>query len=187
VVQTKANWANNNTFTATVAWSADTTTSNPIRQIDTCASLVLTNCGRLPNVIAMNNATFNAAKEHVSVIDRVKYTSMQSVTESILAALFGVQTVLNAKATYMSAQEGLTETTGNIWTDTVFLGYIEPSMGLKKISALTTFWKNNSGFPIMVKKWREEKLSADRVEASAMFQNKIVSSDCGYLIIDTIQ
>lgn len=187
IVQTKANWSNNSSLTSTMAWSADTTTSNPIRQVDTAASVILLNCGKKPNVIAMNDQTFNVAKEHVSIIDRVKYTSMQSVTEGILATLFNVGTVLQATATYMNAEEGLTETSARIWNDTVFIGYVAPSMGLKTISALTTFWQNNTGYPVMVKKWREEKRSGDMIEASAMFQNKIVSSDCGYLILDTVQ
>lgn len=187
VVQTKANWSNNSSLTSTLAWSADTTTSNPIRQIDTAASTILLNCGKKPNVVAMNDQTFDAAKEHVSIIDRIKYTSMQSVTENILANLFNVKTVLKAEATYMNGAEGLTETTARIWNDTVFVGYIDPDMGLKKLTALRTFWKNNTGYPVTVTKWRDNARKGDWIEAEAMFQNKIVASDCGYLIIDTVQ
>jgi len=141
----------------------------------------------MPNTIMLNNDSFLAAKEHTSIVDRVKYTSQRSVNEAILANLFNVKTLLRAKGVYNNSEEGLDETNAVIWTDTVFVGYIESAMGLKKLSALGTFWKSNLGAPVMVKKWREEKHSADRIEATAMFENKIIASDCGYLIINTNQ
>src|SRR5205823_2406768 len=98
LVQTKANWANQTSLTSTLAWSANTTTSNPITQVDSASTVILVNSGRKPNVMAMNDQTFNAAKEHVSIVDRVKYTSQTSVTRQILANLFNVGEVLVAEA-----------------------------------------------------------------------------------------
>lgn len=187
IVQTKANWSNNNSLTSTLAWSANTTTSNPITQVDSAATAILLNCGRKPNVIAMNDQVFKAAKEHQSIVERVKYTSAASVTEGILASLFNVGKVLVAEAMYNANDEGAADAQTRIWNDTIFIGYVEPSPGLKKVSALYTFWQDQTGVPVAVKKWREEGNAADKVEAAAMFQNKIIASDCAYLILDAVQ
>lgn len=187
IVQTTTSWGNSTSLTSTLAWSANTTTSNPITLIDSVSSVILLNAAKMPNVIAMNDQAFMAAKEHTSIVDRVKYTSMQSVGPDLLARLFNVDKVLVAKVTYNTGDEGVGDTISRIWSDTVFVGYIDPTPGLKRISALATFWKKNTGMPWTVKKWREEKLSADRVEVGSMFQNRAISSDCGYIIIDTVQ
>lgn len=187
IVQTATNWANTTSLTSTLAWSANTTTSNPITLVDSVSTVILLNASKNPNTMVLNDQAFNAAKEHTSIVDRVKYTSAQSVTESLLASLFNIPKVLKASVVYSTNDEGLADATARVWNDSVWVGYIEPLPGLKKLTALATFWKNNTGFPQMVKRWREEKIGADRVEVSAMFQNKIVASDCGYLIVDTVQ
>lgn len=187
IVQFSGTWANVTSLTSTLAWSANTTTSNPIVLVDSVSAAILGNCGRKPNTMAMNDQTFNAAKEHISIVDRIKYTSADSVGPDMLARLFRIDKLLVAEATYNNSDQGLAETLTRIWNDNVFVGYVEQSPGLKRISALYTFWQNQTGVPYMVKKWREEKKSSDEIEVGAMFQNKTIATDCGYLILDTVQ
>jgi hypothetical protein len=190
LIQTPGNWGNLTSLTSTLAWSANTTLSNPITLLDSVASSILQQSGRVPNVLALADASFRAAKEHVSVLDRIKYTSPDSVTPDLLARLFNLQKVVVSQAIRNTADEGLTETTtaqAFIMTDTAFLAYIEPTPKLKMVTALTAFWSNEGGSPYIVKKWREEKLSADRIEASVMFQHRAICSDAAALIINTNQ
>lgn len=186
-VQTSGIFSNALSLTSTYAWSANTTLSNPITQIDSVSTAILTSSGVLPNVIALDDPSFRAAKEHVSIVDRVKYTSAESVGEALLAKLWGLDKVLVGKATYNSAQEGLTDTLSRVWTDTAVLCYVDQNPGLKKISALYTFWQNQGGVPYRVKKWREEKIEADRIEVQSMFDNKIVASECAGVIVNCVQ
>ncbi len=185
--QTKTNWGNNTSLTSTLAWSANTTTSNPITQLDSAASVILQNSGKKPNVLAVSDPQFRAMKEHTSILERIKYTSPDSVTPQMIARLVNVEKVLVAESTYNSADEGISPSMAFIWTDTAFLAYIEPAPGLRKVSALYTLWSNEFGTPYTVKKWREEKLDADRIEVQAMFQNKAIATDCAYVIVDTNQ
>lgn len=190
LIQTTTNWGNLTSLTSTFAWSANTTLSNPITVMDSVSTQILSQSGVVPNVVALAQASFLAAKEHVSVLDRIKYTSPDSVTPEMLARLWNVGTVLVSKAIRNTADEGMTETTtaqSFIMTDTAFVAYIEPTPKLKMVSALTTFWSNEGGSPYIVKKWREEKLSADRIECSAMYQAKCIASDAAALIINTNQ
>lgn len=186
-VQTSGVFSNALSLAATAAWSANTTISNPIVQIDTVSVAILNSSGKLPNVIAIDETSFRAAKEHVSIVDRIKYTSSDSVSESLLAKLWNIDTVAVARASYNTAQEGLSDDLSRVWTDTAIIAYVEKSPGLKKPSALYTFWQNQTGMPYRVKKWREEKIEADRIEVQSKFDNKIVASECAGVIVNCVQ
>jgi hypothetical protein len=184
--QTASNWANLTSLSASMQFSANTVTSNPILMVDSVSSAILGNCGRRPNTMVMNDLVLNNTKEHISIVDRIKYTSAQSVGPDLLSALFRIPKILIPEATYNNSDLGQTETLTRIWNDNVWIGYQEASPGLKKLSATYTFWQNNTGSPYTVKKWREEKIESDRVEVQAGFSDKAVATDAGYLLVDTV-
>lgn len=181
-------WANVTSLTSTFAWSANTTLSNPIQFLDSAASTIMQTSGLKPNVCAINDPTFRAAKEHVSIVDRIKYTSADSVSEDILAKLFNVDKVLVARGVRNTGQEGLSDLTTNswIWTDVAWVGYVEKNPGLKKPSALYNFTLKK-GNTVEVRQWREDSLKADAIEVSKMYQQQVAFSAAGYLIYNTVQ
>lgn len=187
LVGTASNWGATTSLSSTLAWSANTTLSNPILNADSAAATVLQNSGKVPNVCAMDDRTFRAAKEHVSVVDRIKYTSAESVSEGLLAALFSVDKLLVARGVQNTGPEGLSEAMAFIWTDCAFFAYVETAPGLKKASALYTFTQTEAGNPYKVSRWREDNLNGDMIEVSCMFQNRAVASACAYLIVNTVQ
>lgn len=189
LVGTAANWANTTSLTSTFAWSANTTLSNPISFVDSAASTVALHSGKMPNTVVINHPTFAAAKEHTSVVDRIKYTSPDSVTAPMLAKLFNVDRLLVAGGIYNTTQELVYTTTGDswIWTDCAFVAYIAPTPSLRTPSALYQFTKNEFGNPWKVKKWRVEEREGDMIEVSTMFQHRVIASDAAYLIVNTVQ
>lgn len=187
IVTTASNWANATSLSSTLAWNQNTTLSNPIAFVDSACSVVAAQSGKIPNTVVLNDPTFRAAKEHISIVDRIKYTSPDSVTDQILAKLFNVQQVLVAGGIQNTGQEGQADSMGWIWTDMAFVAYIEQNPGLRKPSALYQFTKTEFGNPYKVKRWREEEREGDFIEVSSLFQNKVVASDCAYIIVNTVQ
>ena len=187
LVGTAANWANTTSLSTTQAWSQNTTLSSPLGNADSAASVITQNSGKKPNVCAMDDRTFRAAKEHTSTVQRIMYTSAQSVTPDLLASLFGVERVLVASGIQNTGAEGLSETMAFIWTDMAFFAYVERSPGLKKPSALYTFTQAEGGMPYKVTQWREDSLDGDMVQVSKLFQNRAVASACAYQIVNTVQ
>ena len=181
-------WANTTSLTSTFAWSANTTLSSPLLFVDSAASTVAQRCGSVPNTVLLNDPAFRAAKEHVSVVDRIKYTSAESVSENLLAKLFGVEKLLVGRGIRNTGAEGLADATDNtfIWTDLAWVGYVERNPGLNKPSALYNFTVK-AGNPVMVKKWREDKLGGDMIEVSKIFQQVAPMSAAGYLINNIVQ
>jgi hypothetical protein len=190
LINPASNWAQATSLTSTLAWSANTTLSNPITFADSAASVILQNASKRPNRCLLDLRTFNAAKEHISIVDRVKYSSTDSVTKELLARLFNIEKVVVAEAAINSGQEGLADSMGFLFTDLAFFCYVSPAPGLFEPSAFYTFSKSGMGLdggPDMVKRWREEKRKGDFIEVSKMYAHKIVASDCAYHIANTIQ
>ena len=189
VVQDVANWGTSvdASATATLAWTSNTTTTNPITLIDSLSSVILLNSGTNPNRLILTDPQFKAAKEHVSIVDRIKYTSADSVTPAMLAKLFNVDQVLLATGVEHTPKEGVdTNTMAFIWTDAAFLYYVPASPSLKQASALYTIWKDAYTEPFKVERWREAKRSSDAIQVSAMFQHKPVATSCAALIVNIV-
>lgn len=184
---TPGNWANVTSLSSTLAWNQNTTLSNPILFVDSATTVIAQQSGKLPNTIVMNDPTFRAAKEHISIVDRIKYTSADSVTETMLSKLFNLPKLLVAGGIRNTAQEGLADSVNYIWTDVAYVAYMEPNPGLKKPSAIYQMTKSEFGNPWKVKTWREEEREGDFIEVSTMYQFKAVASDCAYLIVNTVQ
>ena len=182
---TNGNWANETSLGAAAPWNANTTATNPILIGDSAATAVLTNAGRKANVGVLDFRSFQACKEHVSVVDRVKYTSSDSVTPKLLQALFGVEKLLVAEGANNTANEGLAATMALIWTDSAWFGYVNPSPGMRKPSALYCMKKTAGG--TQTKRWRDEARNGEWFEVTNMYDQVTPSTDAGYLIVDTVQ
>lgn len=185
VVLTKANWAQNHSLSTTCQWSLNTTLSDPIVDINTATTVIALATGKEPNVVQVNFQTFVNLRNHTAFVDRIKYTSPESVTEALIARLLNVERLLIGRAIQNTAPEGLPASNAFVWTDSAFIGFIERNPGLKKVSALYTFRKTDRGNPWSVKKWDEPKKDGQMIEVGTMYEHKIICSTCGYVVVDT--
>ena len=176
---TSTSWSLNVSLAATAQWSSNTVTSNPVPQFDTAATTIIQNSGQRPNYAIIPRNGYVAAKSHVSILDRVKYTSSE-MTPKILQGLLDVEELLVPIASYDTSNEGLTESITSIWDDNAFLGYKPNRASPLKPSAGYIFQLNEP----MVKRWRDEEIAADAIEVNMKYVAKVVSSLSGYLIKD---
>lgn len=184
IINTITNWANKTSLSSTQAWAQNTTLSNPITFVDSATTSIRRRSGTKANTIVLSDSTFKAAKEHVSITDRIKYTSAESVTPALLATLFNVEKVVVSTAVRNAGEEGLTDSLVDIATDTAFVCYVERNPGLKKPSAFYSFVKQGNTNPFRVRTYRDEPREGDVIEVSTFYQHKVVSSDCAYVIVD---
>ena len=171
-----------NNASLSAAWTSNTTTTNPIIDIDSATAKIIESSGYTPNKLCMSDAGFRACKNHVSVLDRVKYTTADSITEQMLAKLFNVQELLVGRAIRDTSDEGLTPSLSFIWSNAAFLAYMESSPGLRKASAMYQFLGMGAGSPYSVTKWRNDARKGDIIEVSSLFQFKAIATQCAYLI-----
>ena len=102
---TTTNWSQNVSLAAGSDFASNTTTSNPIPVFDTASTTIINNGGVTPNFGVIPRAAFTAIKNHVSILDRVKYTS-QEMTVEMLAGLFDLEQILVLLPQLISVEQG---------------------------------------------------------------------------------
>lgn len=169
--------------TPTNLWS-DYTNSDPLTDVETGKETILLNTGYEPNTLVLGYQVFRQLKNHPDIVDRYKYTSADAITEEMMAALFGVDRVLVAKAIYNNSAEGHADNYAFTHGKNALLCYSAPSPSLLAPSAGYVFaWRgvseglgNNIGIKNIPMPW----LGANRIEGQIAFADKVVGSDLGY-------
>lgn len=174
---TTTNWSLNVSLAAGADFGSNTTTSNPILIYDTGAATVVANSGKTPNFGYIPFAGFLNVKNHVSVLDRVKYTSSE-VSQAMIQALIGLQELHVPKAVQDTAADGLSPVMSNFFGSSSFLGWKPASAGLKTPSCAYMFISSKP----RVRSWVDNERNATAIEVEVKFQPKVVASLTGYLI-----
>ena len=174
-------WATDST--PTNLWN-DYTASDPIGDIETGKRTILSTTGYEPNTLVLGYDTFIQLKNHPDLVDRIKYTSSQVLSESLMASLFGVPRVMVAKSLKATNNEGATGAYAFNYGKNALLTYSAPSAGLLQPSGgYVMSWTGVSqgiGATIGVSRMRMEQFKADRIEAEVAFDMKVIGSDLGF-------
>lgn len=165
-----------------IKWS-DYTNSDPIVDIEAGKAQILSTTGMEANTLVLGYETFRSLRHHPDLVDRIKYTSAQTITTDMIARMFEVDRVLVSKAVKATNNEGATGayafTTGKV----AWLGHVAPNPGLLTPSAGYIFgWTGVSGGlgqTVGTSSFRMEHLKATRVEAEVAFDNKVIAADLG--------
>jgi hypothetical protein len=164
-------------------WS-DYAASDPIDDIEDAKAGILSTTGMEANTLVLGYDVFRALKNHPDIVDRIKYTSSQTVTADMLAAMFDVPRVIISKAVKATNNEGATGAYAFTSGKKALLCHVAPTPGLLTPSAGYSFsWTGVSGglgATVGTSQFRMESLKADRIEAEMAFDNKVIASDLGW-------
>lgn len=162
----------------------DYTNSDPIEDIEAAKQGVLSVTGLEANTLVLGYEVFRQLKNHPDLVDRIKYTSSQTITEDMLARMFDIERVLVSKAIKATNKEGATGAYSFTTGKSALLAHVASAPGLLTPSAGYTFqWTGVSGglgATIGTSSFRLDSLRATRIEAELAFDNKVVASDLGY-------
>jgi hypothetical protein len=183
-------WANTATGVASGASTGEFnqwdnfTDSDPIEDIEAGKAEILSVTGLEANTLVLGYDVFRSLKHHPDLVDRIKYTSSQTITEDMLARMFDIERVLVSKSIKATNAEGATGAYSFTTGKNALLCHVASAPGLLTPSAGYTFqWTGVSqglGATIGTSSFRLESLKATRVEAELAFDNKVVGEDLGY-------
>lgn len=179
---TTTQWSLNVSLAAAAAFTANTTVSDPVPIFDTGATTVIANSGKTPNFGFIPRPEFVAIKNHISVLDRVKYTSSE-VSVEMIKALVGLQELHIPTAMQDTAAEGIAPSMSSFFAAKCFLGW-KPAGGggIKTPSCGYMFMRSTP----RVRSWFDNERNATAVEVEVKYQPKVVASLTGYLIAGTV-
>ena len=167
----------------TKQWS-DYAASDPINDIETAKAGILSTTGMEANTLVLGYDVFRQLKNHPDIVDRIKYTSSQTVTADMLAAMFDVPRVIVSKGVKATNNEGAAGVYAFTAGKKALLCHVAPNPGLLTPSAGYSFaWTGVSGglgATVGTSQFRMEHLKADRIEAEMAFDNKVIASDLGW-------
>lgn len=178
-------------FTPTTKWGA--AGSDPIQDFEAKRREITGRTGMLAREMKFvaSPSVDSILRNHPAIMDRIKYTTSETVTEQLLARLFGIGEYMVAEAVKNKAKEGATDDVGYIVdNDCGLLAYAAPRPSLKMPTGGYTFaWKAFGGSGkggVRVSKFRMEHLRADRVETEMAYDMKLVAPDCGIFFNDLL-
>jgi hypothetical protein len=189
LISRERTWASS--FFTTGVWGTDSTpstlwsaaNSTPLKDVEAGKMSILQNTGFMPNTMVMGAQVFSALRDNATIRDQFKYTSADSIDLAMLARFFNIERVLVMQGVYTSSAEGQSDTQAFIGGKNSLLCYSAPSPSLMTPTAGYTFaWSGYTGSigGMRIKKWREERLAADRIEGEMAYAQKVVASEMGY-------
>jgi hypothetical protein len=171
-----------NTAGPTSAWG--TTNSTFDKDIITAIKYIHSKVFLKPNLMIIPYEVACTLTFDPTIKDMVKYIqNLLTIDSEIILPkkLYGV-TIKIAGAGQNTANLGQSETLAYIWGQDVWLGYVEPSPGLKKLSLGYTFqWKERQ-----VRKIRQDFELATYVDVMEYTDEKIVEGNCGFRITSVL-
>lgn len=163
-------------------WS-DYANSDPLEDIEAGKEKILSTTGFEPNTLVLGYQAFRKLKNHPDLVDRIKYTSSNVITEEMMARMFQVDRVLVTKSVKATNNEGASEAYSFVHGKSAMLCYSAPNAGLLQPSAGYTFgWTGVSGglgSTIGTSRFRMESLKSERIEAEAAWDHKVIAADLG--------
>lgn len=143
-----------------------------------------------PNTVIMSYDVFLAIKHNTGILDRVKYTQLGVVTTDLLASLFEVDRVLVGKSKYNIARRGQTPNFAQVWTDNVYVCFINPRPSTRSLTLGLTFWERIFGPGLWrVRTWREEKRGlggGTMIQVETSLDERLVAPDVAFAIRDVL-
>jgi hypothetical protein len=161
--------------------------STPVEDIRAQKTAIAASTGFMPNVLTLDQYTYDALVDHPDIVDRIKYGQTSpgpAVTnKQALAAILDLEAVLVSRAVYNSAEKGATDSQGFILGKGALLTYRPRRPGTMIPAAGYTFsWKGMYGanrIGLRIRQFRIERLKSDRVEIEMAFDQKVVVADLG--------
>lgn len=151
------------------------------------------------NKMVVGVDVWKALKNHPAILDRIKYTQKGVVTEELVAAFFGVEDFMVAKATKSTgpqindavAQDAAATYSRILDKKSALICYAPSSPSLLTPSAGYTFvWNgylgSGGGEGLRIKNFRMEPIASDRIEAEMTYDQKVVSTDMGIFLNNVV-
>lgn len=167
--------------------------SDPINDVTSAVIDLRESTGYAPNTLVIGPRVLHALRHHADILERIKYTQRGVITEDLLSSLFGVNKIMVTWATQVTGNPNRQQDPNSADTDATYefltgnhalLVYSNPSPSLMTPSGGYTFtWNGYAGGNdrgIRIKRFRQENIASDRIEAEMTYDMKLVSSDVGF-------
>jgi hypothetical protein len=176
--------ANSVSLTAAGKWDA-TTTTTPITDVDTGRFAIGQEIGEMGNTGVTGADVWKQVKNHSDIIDRVKYTQRGQLSQELVASLMDLDNLYVGETIQLTTEVGITsEAAAFIWGKNFLISYVSRQPGRKSCTHAYGFTTTDGSMKVM--DHFDQKYNGNYIEVQTFYDFKIVSSLCGYLIVDAV-
>jgi hypothetical protein len=178
----------NTTLSGTSQWS-DYVNSDPVVAVENQKSTIFKNIAKVPNTLIVSYPVFLALRAHPKILDRFKYTQTAVLMPDHLRAAFDVENFWVAGALKDTTNQGQASALDFVWGKNAVLAYVPPQPGRRVVALGYTFvWLYDGGINqgFLVKRYREEKRTADIIEVQVYYDPKVVVAQSAYAFISAV-
>lgn len=156
--------------------------SAPGQDIRAAIESVRTQTGKRPNVVLLGAKVFAALQEHPLILDRTKYSSKDSITADILAALWGVQQVVVGDAVYSDAAGNMVD----VWGKHVVLAYTQLGTVANRGLPSYGYTYRLADYPLVEAPYYDRNIKSWVYPVTDEVQPVIAGSAAGFLIQNAV-
>jgi len=181
-------WQDKTGGTDFVQWS-NYAGSNPISDLRLMGDLIRQKTARKHNTTVFSKQVWDTLVDHPLIVDRLKYTTKDSITPDMLARLVGYERTLIGSAIYAPNIEDTANANAvsEIWGKHVLLAHVAPRPSLQMPTAGYTFvWKPITNTPYYFRRLRNEERETDILEIKSYFDIKQIDGDEGVFLANAI-
>ncbi len=180
-----ANYAASNkvTLTTTARWTQSAST--PIDDIKDGNEAIRRMTGRYANTLVLGPNAKNALTGHASIKDQFKYTSAQSITLAMLAALLELENVICGKAVYLPETALDTAAATDVWGDDAILAYV-PKGGNYQVPSYGYTYEL-AGYPLVEQPYYSRETKSWIYPTTIERRPYILGADAGFLFTNAGQ
>lgn len=170
--------------------------ADPQKNTEVLKSAVHSLIGRFPNVMVVGADVHAQVITNTVVRDAIKHTDKTfidgaSLSNTQLASFFGVERYLVARGIYNTAAKGATVSMGYLVNKKdLWLGYISPTKGKKKLTAVSVFaWRGPDGVGsngLVTYKYDDDDIRSTVYGIEEYIDVKIISADAGAFVDDCV-
>lgn len=171
-------------------WST-AATCTPVNDVEFAVRKVRANTGLWANALVVSKTVFRNLRLCTQIIDRIasagagSATKASDITPALLAQVFDLDYVLVAGGTTNTAAEGQAAVPGDIWDDEyAFVCRVANSNDIEEPCIGRTFHWTDDGSQILgtIETYREEKVRGDIIRVRHQTHEKILYTECGFLL-----
>lgn len=182
LVTTAANYGTPNkvTLSGTSKWSDYTSgVSNPSKDVQTGIDAIRAKTGKRAGMkVIVGAQVWSILNQHPLILDRIKYTSRDSVTPQMLAALWEVAEVAVGDAVY----EGSDGALADIWGNFVVIAYTQTASAAQRGVPSFGYTYRLNGLPIVEAAYLDRNAKSWIYPVTDEVSPVIAAADAGYLI-----
>lgn len=172
---------NKDTLSGASQWShADSTPAAAIRE---ASEAIRTGTGKYPNILIVSALVFAALREHPTIVERFKYTSKESITADMLAALLNLEKVCVGGAVFADNNTGAFS---DVWGRDAILAYSKPAAlaAMGSPSFAYTYRLNNN--PLAEEPYYDNSKRSWLYPVIDETSAEIVAPDAGFLFTNAV-